>query len=63
MSFMCTRGIKEHRWRLGEDTKAANSYLQSSIDIPRIIGANRFDVLYTYAYAAYAMHHNMIGYT
>ena len=38
-------------------------YLKGTINMPRIIGANKLDMIYCLADASYAVHHDMKGHT
>ena len=58
--FMCTRVSKSTHedW---EKLRKLLSYLQYTIDMPRIIGANDVDVLQTWVDVPYAIHYDLRG--
>ena len=60
--FLCTRVFKStmEDW---EKLRRLLSYLQYTINMPRIIGANGFEVLQTWVDVSYATHHDTRGHT
>jgi len=62
ISFLCTRVSRstEEDW---EKLRRLLSYLRSTIDLPRVIGATNLDVLHTWVDASYAIHDDMRGHT
>jgi len=62
ISFLCTRVSKstEEDWtKLGRLLK----YLKGTIDMPRIVGADRLDAIKTWVDASYGTHSDMRGHT
>ena len=62
ISFLCTRVAKStvQDWKkLGR----LLGYLRDTIKLPRIIGADRLDIISCWADASYAVHHDMKGHT
>ena len=62
ISFLCTR-VSKSKVQDWEKLRRLLSYLQCTLDMPRIIGANGFEFLQTYVDASYATHPDMKGYT
>ena len=62
ISFLCTR-VSKSTMQDWEKLRRLLSYLQCTIDMPRIIGANGFEILQPYVEASYATHNDMRGHT
>ena len=61
-SFLCTRSsyITEEDW---ENLRRLLHYLQPTLDLSRIIGANGLDILKTWVDASYTTHYETRGHT
>ena len=62
VSFLCTRVScsTEEDWT---KLRRLLTYLQGTIDMPRVVGASGIDLMETYVDASYAVHQNMRGHT
>ena len=62
VSFLCTivSCRTDEDW---EKLRRLLQYLQATLDLPRIIGANGLGMLQTWVDASYATHHDMRGHT
>lgn len=62
VSYLCTRVAKSDKgdW---DKLRRLLTYLQNTIDMPRIIGTENLDVLYAWVDASYAIHTDMKGHT
>ena len=62
IAFLCTRVTKstEHDWR---KLKRVLQYIKSTLDMPRILGADSMMHLITWVDASYAVHEDMRGHT
>ena len=62
ISFLCIR-VSMNTEKDWEKLRRLLSYIQCTINMPRIIGVNGFEVLQTWLGASYATHYGMGGHT
>ena len=62
VSFICTRVSRstEEDWI---KLRRLLQYILGTIDMPRVVGANRMDLIEIYVDASYTVHHDMGGHT